>query len=198
MVGKVTSNVAGKSVEDKTVLLLDDKGKVVGKTVVKKDGSFTFNDLKMDNYQTVLEKPDASIKTSLAPMIKDPDMKIFIKDIMKYNPITNSMEKLSADDHVVITGTIRSDDFIGAESRTIMLIDDEGNVVKEVMSDKSGVFKFQGIKAKDYQVIYQDGDKKVNPTIQMYKDNNPGVTEEGGKIAKTLFKNYGIRAFDIL
>ena len=187
VVGKVTSNVAGKSVEDKTVLLLDDKGKVVGKTVVKKDGSFTFNDLKMDNYQTVLEKPDASIKTSLAPMIKDPDMKIFIKDIMKYNPITNSMEKLSADDHVVITGTIRSDDFIGAESRTVMLIDDEGNVVKEVMSDKSGVFKFQGIKAKDYQVIYQDGDKKVNPTIQMYKDNNPGVTEEGGKIAKTLF-----------
>ena len=186
IVGKVTAE-QGKVVEDKTVLLLDDKGGVVGKTVVSKDGSFTFKGLKTENYQTVLEKPDASAKTSVAAMIKDPDMKISIKDVMKYNPITNSMEKLTGDDHVVIAGTIRSEDFMAVESRTIMLLDDQGNIVKEVMSDHSGVFKFEGIKAKDYQVVYQDGAKKVNPTIQMYKDNNPGVTEEGGKIAKSLF-----------
>jgi len=190
IIGKVNSSVTGKTASDQVVLLLDDKGKIVGKTIVKKDGSFTFNNLKAENYQMALEKPDPAFKTSLSAIIKDPDMKISTKDVMKYNFETKKMEALTAQDKVIITGTIRSEDFMAVENRTVMLIDDQGNVVREVLSDKSGVFKFQGINAKDYQVVYQDGDKKINPVVQMYKDNDPGVTEVGGKIAKTLYYDH--------
>jgi len=97
------------------------------------------------------------------------------------------MEKLTEQDKVIITGAIRSDDFMGAENRSVLLLDDQGKVVKEVLSDKFGVFKFDGINAKEYQVAYESGSKKVNPVIQMYKDNDESVTEKGGKIAKTLY-----------
>ena len=190
IIGKVNSSTTAKTATDQTVLLLDDKGKIAGKTIVKKDGSFTFNNIKAENYQMVLEKPDPSFKTSLSAVIKDPDLKISFKDVMKYNFETKKMESFTAQDKVIITGTIRSEDFMAVENRTVMLIDDQGTVVREVLSDKSGVFKFQGINAKDYQVVYQDGDKKVNPVVQMYKDNDPAVTEVGGKIAKTLFYDH--------
>lgn len=188
--GQITSNAGQKTATDQTVFLIDGKGDVVGKTIVKKDGSFTFDGLKADNYQTVLEKPDPTLKANLAPVIKDPEMKVSLNDVLKYNPETKQMERLSQDDNIIITGTIRSDDFMAVENRAILLLDDNGQIVKEVYSDKSGVFKFGGIKAKDYQVAYQDGDKKVNPSMQMYKDNDPAVTEQGGKIAKTLYYDH--------
>lgn len=194
LIGHVVSS-SPKSVEDKTVLLLDEKGIVVGKTITRKDGSFTFNGLKSEGYQTVLEKPDPTIKTKLSAMVKDPDMKISMSDVYKYNPDTKQMEKLTETDHVIVTGTIRSEDYTGVENRTVILVDDQGNTVKEVISDKSGIFKFNGIKAKDYQVIYQDGDKKVHPVVQIYKDNDPAITEQGGKIAQTLF--YGTNEYKL-
>ncbi len=190
VVGQVNSTVDGKTAADQTVFLINGKGDVVGRTVVKQDGTFTFDGLKADNYQTVLEKPDASFKANLAPVVKDPDMKVSVKDVMKYNFQTKKMERLTEDDHVIITGTIRSDDFMAIENRSVLLLDQNGNVVKEVFSNKSGVFKFGGIKANEYQVVYQDGDQRVNPIVQMYKDNDPAITEQGGKIAKTMYYDH--------
>jgi len=190
VVGKVNSSVNGKSAVGKNVLLLDGNGNVVGKTVVGKNGSFIFHGLKIDNYQIVMEEPDPAFKTSLSAIVRDPEMKISIKDVMKFNPISKQMEKLTEQDNVIITGAIRSEDFMGAENRSVLLLDKEGKVVKEVTSDKFGVFKFAGIQAKDYQVAYESGQKRVTPVMQMYKDNDPAVTEQGGKIANTLYYNH--------
>ncbi len=190
VIGNINSSAEGKSAADQTVLLLDNDGNIIHKTVVTKDGSFTFNNLKADNYQMVLEKPDPAFKTNLSAIVKDPDMKVSTHGVMKYNFQTKTMEKLTEHDKVIITGTIRSEDFMAVENRTVMLLDDQGNIVRQVFSDRHGVFKFQGINAKDYHVAYQDGDKKVNPVVQMYKDNDPAVTEVGGKIAKTLYYDH--------
>lgn len=173
VVGSVNLNGVNLEGKDVGVLLLDENGNVVARTVVSKNGTFAFNKIKPGNYQAVLDTENPNLKSAMGVPIIDPDLKINPNEIYKYNAITKQEEKLAVTDKIVLSGILRTPDGKQASGDgAVMLINEKGEIVKETKANKDGTFNFHNLPAGNYQVVYQSPDGvKLNPKMNLFQDD---------------------------
>jgi outer membrane protein OmpA-like peptidoglycan-associated protein len=191
VVGSVNLNGVNLDGKDVGVLLLDENGNVVARTVVSKNGTFAFNKIKPGNYQAVLDTDNPNLKSSMGVPVIDPDLKLNPNDIYKYNAITKQEEKLTSADKIVLSGVLRSTD--GKQSTgdgAVLLINDKGEIVKETKANKDGTFNFHNLPAGNYQVVYQSPDgHTLNPKMNIFQDDPAKRTypDLPGKVTNTHY-----------
>lgn len=73
---------------------------------------------------------------------------------------------------------------------TILLTDDESNVLKKMQTNEEGTFRFDNIPAdKDYKVLMEDEDPRLTSEIKYIVDPAVGVNGSTAPSIRTLFEN---------
>ncbi|MEY5049732.1 MAG: hypothetical protein RLZZ175_3091 [Bacteroidota bacterium] len=142
--------IVGKTQDSSQVLAVNAKGEVVSQTKRGKNGYFAFHKLgegefyvvkhssQNENLSAGVSKSAAAIDPSLNPSFKYR----YLKD-----------DKTVEDNHKqLVTGELALGNKFLAD-QTVLLLDNEGNVIDETKSDNKGKFKFSSLIPNEYNVV---------------------------------------------
>ena len=152
--GKVDLGGIEKDYKDVLVYLINEDGDIVDSTKVNSKGYFKFNRLDPMNYTVALKENSPNSKADVQIGIVSPDLLISKEQLeeYKYDLLQNDSEidksklDLSGRLAYIENGKPVADQYL-------LLVDDQGQVIKRVKSDHEGRFSFDDINIDNYQII---------------------------------------------
>jgi outer membrane protein OmpA-like peptidoglycan-associated protein/tetratricopeptide (TPR) repeat protein len=200
--GKVYKKLPGDFTKGIEVLILDDEGNIVGKTFTDSTGRFIFSKLDPDKQYTFIlpEAHDEDLSIALqneaneflSNTIKTGAGKF---EYTKLTPEVSVLKKIDTnDDSILLTpdkyalfGQIYKklpNDYNGLAK--VYLLDENGNIVDVVYSDKYGRFKFESLDP-DANYTFKIADEDLDINMILYNINDE-VIASAAKIGRGNFK----------
>lgn len=172
LTGKVTAKVPNESVEDLSMLLIDGDGNVIEKVKTDKEGNFKFSKLSPANYHVVFEKNNTNLKAEV--FVPDDNTALIISktDLQKFN--YKKIQKDTTQSHsITINGITRhAKTNEPLEDVSVLLIDENGNIVAREKTNKEGVFNFKHLESANYQIRIESNNKDVKANFQIFDDQS--------------------------
>ncbi|WP_162621924.1 SdrD B-like domain-containing protein [Microbacterium suaedae] len=169
---------------DVTVELLDEDGNVVAETVTASDGSYLFEGVECGSYRVRFTLPNEGFDFTVPGVGDDPavdsnaeptdDPRVGVTPIFEVTP--EEGEDLTIDAGLVpdegepaaapvctVGDVVWSDDDgdgiqdageAGVEGVVVELLDGDGNVIAETVTDENGAYLFEGVECAEYQVRF--------------------------------------------
>ena len=156
-----------------TIFLIDKNGKVLN-TSTDKNGYFAFVKIENTNYSLII-KPNTIPKLQLQPMLDLTDRCLFIPKATVQNFKYYKIEKNTSDKTInfVLQGKIKTN----IQSQPIndismLLIDDDGNVVDKTNTNNTGHFTFHKLQLGNYYVVFETQNSNLKAEIVYANDNS--------------------------
>lgn len=167
--GVVFSDTNGNKIQDPgetgignvTVELLDDNGDVIRQTVSDDGGAYRFEDVQPGNYTVRESDPDGYESTSPNTM----SVTVVPERAATANFADIPAQANPDDPRGAISGLVfddangnktREPGESGLENVTVELLDENGNVVMETVTDAGGVYRFENVEPEDYTLRETD------------------------------------------
>ncbi|MBR9833419.1 OmpA family protein [Acidiluteibacter ferrifornacis] len=200
--GQVYKKLPGDYSKGIEVLILDDEGNIVGKTYTDSTGLFKFTKLDPDKRYTFLipEAIDDDLSISLQNETNE-----FLSNTIKtgagkfeYTKLTSEVAILEEIQEEDVTDIMPIDRFalFGQVYRKlpndynqivkVYLLDENGNIIDVVLSDKYGRFKFETLDP-DANYSFKVGDETLDLNMVLY-DINDEVIASAAKLGRGNFK----------
>ncbi|MFQ3575330.1 MAG: SdrD B-like domain-containing protein [Cytophagales bacterium] len=186
ILGNVESK-SNSSVDNVEVLMLNDKGDILDKTNSNKKGGFAFTKIPQNtNLQVVVNTNDPNTSANARPVDSDPDLKLEMKQLFKFNSTTQRYEPLQSYDKIRLTGVVANVSDVG----DVYLINEKGDVIAQSKTDNKGVFTFNKVQANEnLRVVFENSEQKINAKFQIFQDQGSFDTkpDKPGKVFNSVY-----------
>jgi outer membrane protein OmpA-like peptidoglycan-associated protein len=170
--GKVTAKTPEQSIEDISMLLIDDNGNVIEKVKTDKEGNFKFTKLSPANFHVVFEEKNKNLKAEVFVPDDNTTLMISKDDLQKFN--FKRINKDTSETHnITINGITRlANSNLPVEDVSVLLIDEDGNIVRREKTNKDGVFNFKHLSSANYQIRIESNNKNLKANFQVFDDQS--------------------------
>jgi outer membrane protein OmpA-like peptidoglycan-associated protein len=160
--GKGTIQSEKKPLQDESILLVDSKGEIK-QTQTNQQGYFAFKNLRNDDYQVLLENPNASAKIEVQPVADMSQLIVSKDDLLKYNYNKLKGEEISNN---IVAGNLQLTDHLKpSETLEILLLNEEGRVMGATKTDTKGRFAFTKLKPDNYKAVVNNPEARLHAHI---------------------------------
>jgi outer membrane protein OmpA-like peptidoglycan-associated protein/Tol biopolymer transport system component len=175
----------GSKAQKMEVLLLDDDGNVVMQTITDENGRFLFRNLSFDdNYTLRLKNPEDNMELvifnrdgeEIAYLLSNENGEFVYKRLTPADVGTLALIDPEDVDPTVNTGEMNGQ-FVYEHLKSkypsglkVMLVDDEGNVVHETVTDQYGNFSFRNLNMSKNYTLRTEGEEDM--TLLIYNKDN--------------------------
>lgn len=188
--------------KDKKVVLLDEKSERVDSTRTTNNGYFSFKHLSAGKkYLAVLEEDDPTMAGKTRYFLADKDTVIQRvshkmgngRYSFKNLPVDpNGLPDIYTDDNLVFAGKLSSGDKTLGNVK-MKILNEQGQVLEEVVTDASGNFVFKNIPGDmNYIVSVEEND------IQLEDGSKITLTSKAGKEIKSFYKSKEAFSYKII
>jgi outer membrane protein OmpA-like peptidoglycan-associated protein len=172
LTGKVTAINPDQSVEDLSMLLIDDQGNIVERVKTDKKGNFVFTKLSPANYHVVFEQKNTNLKAEVFIPDDNTSLMISKEDLNKFE--FKRIKKDTSETHsITINGITRlANTNEPVEDISVLLMDENGNIVRREKTNKDGVFNFKHLGSENYQIRIESKVKNIVANFQVFDDQS--------------------------
>jgi outer membrane protein OmpA-like peptidoglycan-associated protein len=172
LTGKITAKNADQAIDDIAMLLIDDAGNVIEKVKTDKEGNFKFTKLSPANYHVVFEQKNTNLKAEVYIPDDNTALMISKEDLQKFN--FKRIQKDTLETHsITINGITRlAHNNEPVEDVSVLLIDENGNVIRREKTNKDGVFNFKHLSSENYQIRIESNNKNLVANFQVFDDQS--------------------------
>lgn len=201
--GQIFKQLPGDFSDSIEVLLLDEEGFVIGKTFTDANGRFQFNRLNPDgNYSFIVNEQEGG---DLSLILEDEEYNMLANTIrtgkgkFEYTKLTAEigvLEQLDEKDDEPLVFAKGDNALFGqlykklpndyTSQVMIYLLDEEGNIIDAVLTDKNGRFKFESLVA-DEIYSFKVGDQAEDLNIVIY-DQEDNIVASAARLGRGNFK----------
>lgn len=171
--GRITSE--GKPLQDRLVLLVDKKNKVVTHAHSNVDGFFAFKKLKPDDFYMVVQEKDKPFVLERTFSLEDTSLIIHEVEFHKFQKKKDSFFAIKGKAY-------NKADRSPAKSKLMLLTDTNGNVIRQTWVSENGTFTFTNLQPDNYLVVFQQYDPAQAAEIRLTQDAATRLVQtENGK-----------------
>jgi outer membrane protein OmpA-like peptidoglycan-associated protein len=150
VVGKLVAlNTNVTSGEVISLLLVNSMGNVVKRINVHRDNYFVFRDLPSDNYYVIEEDNNPNYSCSIFYHNPDKSISISRADLLEYHYKHLTSDSLR-ENNLILHGKVNLDH---PQDITVLLLDDNDNVINKTVTNGDGFFVFRDLDAEDMHVV---------------------------------------------
>lgn len=175
LVGKtiVTGRLSleGKPLEDRLMLLMDGNGHVVRTTKTNKDGYFAFRHLNADDFYIIANEKEPKYLLERHINWEDPLMEVQKPDF----------KRKKSEGFFTLGGSVyNKSKQLPIVDQLMLLLDDNGNVIRQVKTGKDGEFHFTNLQPDHYLMAFETYQPETKADFKLTQDGH--LHEEERKV----------------